>query len=98
MRPDFVTNEDIHRWSVNIRTDPAMKPYLDQPIILEACYAGLWLCEELEKVGCADELIVRIQYTAGQLCYGQKDPWKVHQEMLDAYNKNELEFEIDYDA
>lgn len=98
MRPDFITSEDIARWSINFQTDPNMKPYLDQPIILEVCYAGRWLSEELEKLGCSELNIVRIQYTTGQLCFGQKDPWKVHQEMLDAYKNNELEFEIDYDA
>jgi hypothetical protein len=94
-RPDFVTNEDIARWSENIDNDPRLSPALkEQAIIREICYAGLWLTEELEKLKCPEEMIVRIQYTAGKLSYG-RDIWEVHQMILDGYKLNEIEFEMD---
>jgi len=94
-RPEFVTNEDIARWSENIDNDPKLPVTLSSnPVIREVCYAGLWLCEELEKLGCPEELITRIQFTAGRAAYG-RDPWEVHQELLNGYKNNELEYEVD---
>lgn len=94
-RPEFVTNDDILRWSENIDSDPSMTSTLTQnPIIREVCYAGLWLCEELEKLGCSEEMIARIQYTAGKLSFG-REPWETHQMVLKGYQLNELEFEDD---
>jgi hypothetical protein len=97
-RPDFVTAEDIARWDHVMETDPAMPiAILNQPLIREVLYAGLWLIEALRKLECSDENILRLQFTAGQLSFG-KDPWQVHQEMLDDYVNNRIEFETDYDA
>lgn len=95
-RPDSVTNEDINRWSENIDNDERLpKSLAANPIVREVCYAGLWLCEELEKLGCPGEFITRIQYTAGQCSFG-REPWEVHQSFLDAYKNNQLEYEFDY--
>lgn len=96
MRPEFVTDEDIARWSENIDNDLNFPiGVVALPLLREAMYAGLWLGEQLQQLGCNDLLIVRIQYTAGQLSFG-RDPWEVHQELLTAYKNNDLEFEIDY--
>jgi hypothetical protein len=92
-RPNFISHEDIVRWDDNLQNDPYLSPdILSQPIILELCYAGLWLTEELTELRCPDEYIVRIQYTAGKLSYG-RDPWEVHQQLLDEYIANTLQFE-----
>ena len=96
-RPDFVTNEDIARWSENIDNDSALEQMRGITLIREMFYAGLWLAEQLQQNNCSPENIVRLQYTAAQLSFG-KDPWQVHQEMLDDYINNRIEFEIDYDA
>lgn len=97
-RPDFVTEDDLKRWSEIITSDPNTTTYLKiMPDLLEVLFAGLWLAEKLQDQKCNPLLISRIRYTAGQLSFG-KDPWEVHQEMLRAYENNELEFEIDYDA
>ena len=97
-RPDFVTNEDITRWSENIDNDPNLPEALrQQPLLREVLYAGLWLGEQLEKTDLSIENQARLRYTAGQLSFG-KDPWQVHQEMWDDYTNNRIEFEIDYDA
>lgn len=94
-RPDFVTEEDITRWLDNMERDERLpKVLLDSPVIKEVCFAGLWLCERLEQLGCPDELIVRIQFTAGKLSFG-REPWEVVQNLLDGYRNNELEFESD---
>jgi hypothetical protein len=96
-RPDFITQEDLTRWSENISSDTNTFYYVKiMPSLLEVLFAGLWLAENLQQLKCNPLLISRIQYTAGQLAFG-KDPWEVHQEMLRAYQNNELEFEIDYD-
>src|SRR5271166_4643171 len=90
-RPDFVTNEDIVRWSDNIDNDVNVKNLVQNPIIRELCYAGLWLCEELEKLECPQILITRIQYTAGKLSFG-RDMWEVHQKILHDYQNNDLQY------
>jgi hypothetical protein len=92
-RPEFVTNEDILRWSENIDNDDNIPAVVkDSAIIREVCYAGLWLAEELEKLNCTEDIITRIQFTAGRLSFG-RDPWQVHQKMLEDYKNKELEFE-----
>src|SRR5271165_1246976 len=92
-RPNFISHQDIVRWDNNLQNDPYLSPdILSQPIIREVCYCGLWLVEELEKLQCPLEYRVRIQYTAGKLSYG-RDPWEVHQELLEGYVMNTLQFE-----
>lgn len=98
-RPDFITQEDIVRWDDNLQNDmslpTAIKLAQQLPLFKEVMYTGLWLAEELTKLKCNEILITRICYTTGRLSFGQ-DPWEVAQDMLTAYQKNELEFEIDY--
>lgn len=92
-RPDFITYEDITRWSESIDSDPNLSPALtENPIIREVLYSGAWLLEQLEKAGCPDILITRIQYTAGRLCFG-RDPWEVHSSILIDYLNNTLVYE-----
>lgn len=92
-RPNFVTPEDISRWSNNIDKDSAIpKALKESTIIREVCYSGLWLSEELFKLKCPDEIIVRIQWTAGKLSFG-RDTWEVHQNILQEYKDNKLIFE-----
>lgn len=94
-RPEFISNEDIDRWSEDIDNDPYISVGLSQnPIIREVMYAGLWLCEELLKLGCSDDMIARIRYTAGTISFG-RDIWIVHQDMLERYKNNELTYEED---
>lgn len=95
-RPDFVTNEDILRWSETLNNEPAhVRQFASFDLLREVLYASFWMAESLKKEGCSDELIVRIQYTMGALSFGH-DPWQIAQEMLQAYQNNEMEFEIDY--
>lgn len=95
-RPEFVTDEDIQRWSDIVDNDKTLpKHFADFAILREVLYASFWLAENLQKDGCPAEIITRIQYTMGSLSFG-KDPWVVAQEMLAAYKNNEMEFEIDY--
>lgn len=94
-RPDFVTNLDILRWSSFIESDPhTPREILDSPIVREVCYAGLWLVEALGKLNCPDSILVRIQWTAGKMSYG-RDPWDIHQMILQKYKDNTLVFESD---
>lgn len=93
-RPDSVTNEDISRWSEKIDSDPLMDTALAQnPIVREICYAGQWLVDKLSELECPDHIIGRIMYTAGALCFGRKDPWKVHQDILTRFVEGSLEYE-----
>lgn len=94
-RPNFITNNDIARWQASINDDQTMPPeMLTSPIIMEVCYAGLWLVEQLQQINCPESIIVRIQWTAGRLSYGH-DTWEVHQEILKQYKDNTLTFESD---
>ena len=96
-RPNFISTEDFSRWDKNIDTDPNIHYQISiEPIIREVLYAGLWLIEELEKLSCPYEFIARIQFAAGKLCFG-RDPWEVHQSMLEKYKNDELKFEADTD-
>lgn len=96
-RPDFVTNEDIARWSEQIDSEAELDLLVQFPLIREVCYAGLWMVEELNKLHCPEEYIVRIQYAAGQGSFG-REPWAVHQEFLERYRLGELVFEDDPDG
>ena len=97
-RPDTVSNEDISRWSDKIYNDPNVSVHLAQnPIIREVLYAGQWLVDRLDALECPDHLIGRMMYTAGQLCFGRKDPWAIHQDMLNKFIDGTLEFDVDPD-
>lgn len=92
-RPEFVSNEDIARWSNIVDKDDSLSQVLkDSTIIREVCYAGLWLAEELSKLSCEDDLITRIQWTAGKLSFG-RDTWKVHQNILQEFKDNKLVYD-----
>jgi len=94
-RPSFISTDDISRWSKEIDNDDRLpKGLIESPVIREVCYAGLWLCEELEKLSCPDSLIVRIQFTAGKMSFG-KDVWQVHRQFLDDYKNNKLNIASD---
>lgn len=93
LRPTFVTEEDLNRWSTNIDEDKRIpQSLINSPLIREVCYAGCWLAEELEELKCPEHLIVRIQHAAGKLSFG-RDIWEVHQFVLNEYKNNNLEFE-----
>ncbi len=97
-RPNTITNEDLDRWSEIIDNDPLVPTSMSQnPIIREVCYAGQWLADKLTELNCPDHLIGRIMYTAGRLCFGRKDPWEVHLDMLNRFVDGTLEFEMEPD-
>lgn len=95
-RPDFITDEDIKRWSEVINLEPAhVREFASFEAGREVLYASFWLAEHLQEEGCPPEIITRIQYTMGSLSFGH-DPWEIAQEMLEAFKNNEMEFEFDY--
>ena len=97
VRPDFVSSEDIARWSEVIDTDELIPAFFKQAALLrEIHYAGLWLVEELQKLSCEDHKIVQIQFTHGFESFGN-NPWEIAQELLAAYKDNTLVFEEDFD-
>lgn len=91
-RPEFVTDEDITRWSETLDQDELGSVFAKDPIMKEVCYAGFWLSEELDKLDCPEDLSFRIQDAAGRLSFG-RDTWEVCQKVLEAYKNNELIFE-----
>jgi hypothetical protein len=94
-RPNNISNEDISRWDEIIDSEENLPSILkNSAVIKEVCYAGQWLSEELRKLDCKEDHIVRIAYTCGQLSFG-RDPWDVAIKMLEAYKANDLEFEPD---
>lgn len=94
-RPLFISEEDIHRWDESMKNEVGLpKEALSNSILKEVCYAGLWLAENLALLNCPEDLILRIQFTAGRLSFS-RDPWEVSQEILRLYNENELIFEDD---
>jgi len=93
-RPYFIKQEDITRWQKSLDSDPRLINVKGISALTEVCYASLYLSEELEKLNCSPDLIVRIQYTAGVMSFG-RDPWEVALMLLDKFKKQELEFETD---
>lgn len=94
-RPNFITNDDICRWSNSIDSDQTLpKELVKSPIVREVCYAGFWLAEQLMDLKCPDPLIFRIQWTAGKLSFG-RDAWDVHIQIMNDYKNNKLVFEKD---
>lgn len=75
-RPEFITTEQVTAWDLNIQNDSMIPDYLkNEPIILEVMRSGLWVAEELDKLGCDRAMITQLQFTHGQLCFG-RDPWE----------------------
>jgi hypothetical protein len=94
-RPDFITAQDVSRWTKIIESDKQIPSDLAaNPTIREVCYAGLFLSEQLADLNCPEELLVRIQYTAGKMSFG-RDPWEVHQQMLEDFKSNKIVFDME---
>jgi hypothetical protein len=96
MKHHFLTGEQIEKYNQQIKDDKIPEKVLQEPLLMEVMYAGLWLVEQLQALRCPDEYIVRIQYTAGAASFG-REPWEIHQFYLDAYKNSELEFDLDPD-
>lgn len=94
----YVSFEEISVIDNYLDKDPYMlSEYKNNPIIREVCRAGLFLCSKLEELNCPENLIVRIQWTAGKLSYN-KDPWEVHNDILEKYKNNTLIIENDFET
>lgn len=92
-RPEFVTEEDIERWTPAV--DLALPEELrNTSLVREVCYAGMWLGEQLEILDCPEDYNVRIIYTAGKLSFG-RDPWEVAQTLLKGYQDQTLIYDPD---
>jgi hypothetical protein len=91
----YVSLEKIKEYDDNIDKDPYIPQMIkDNATIREVCRAGLYLVEQLEALQCPAEYVIRIQYTAGRCSFG-REPWEVHQQFLESYKLNEMEFEPD---
>lgn len=95
MSHKFLTDDQVLHFDQVIDQDENIPSFYKQnEVIREVCRCGLWLTDQLTQLNCPDSLIVRIQWTAGRLSFG-KDPWKVHQKVLEDYKNNLLIFEDD---
>lgn len=93
IRPDYITNEHITRYHQAMKQDPAFpKELFNSPMILEVCYAGCYLAEELAILLCPEELIIRLQFEGGRRSFG-RDPWEAHQKLLEDYKNDLLDYE-----
>ena len=91
----YISLEKVEEYDYLIDNDPGIPESLKQSsIIREVCRAGYYLVEELEKLKCPESILVKIQWTAGKMSYG-RDPWEVHQMVLDNYKNNTLVFDSD---
>lgn len=90
-RPNTITNAQLLQWDNNLN-QTISADILELSLIKEVCYAGLYLAEELDKLSCPEDLIVRIQFTAGQLSFG-RDPWEVSNQLIEDYKDNKLSYE-----
>lgn len=88
-RPDFITDEQIAAWDDNIENDEALLETLsydliNRPEIKEVLYAGLWVAEELTKMGYDSTTVTDIQYAHGRQSFGN-DTWQIAKIFVDAY-------------
>jgi hypothetical protein len=90
-------NSDITRWNLNILNDSLANEISQNAILKEICYAGYWLTEQLTLLKCHSNIIDQIIYSSGTQCFSQPDPWIIHQNMLNHYLNNELEFDFSED-
>jgi hypothetical protein len=89
----YVSIEKIREYDENIDNDSNIPQAIkNDPIIREVCRAGLYLADQLDALDCPDDLIVRIQYTAGKLSFG-RDIWETHQSVLQSYINNDIQVE-----
>ena len=96
MHNRFVSDEQLVEIDARIDSDQFLDPALAKnPVIREVCRAGVWMSDCLVAAGCDEEMIGRLVYTAGSLCYGRPDPWKVHRELLGKFAVGELEEALD---
>lgn len=89
VRPDFITDEQIAIWDEHIKRDEVLLDVVpvelvNQPEIKEVLYAGLWVVEELTKMGYDDTVVADIQYAHGRQSFGN-DTWQIARIFIDAY-------------
>jgi hypothetical protein len=88
-----LTSDQIKLYDDIIDNDTAIADeYKNDPTVREVIRAGLYLAHQLDNMKCPHETILRIQYTAGQMSFGN-DPWQVVSELLESYTNGTLEFE-----
>lgn len=88
-RPNFIVPEQISAWDENIKNDIELQKatsqeFINSPEIKEVLYSGLWLVEELTKLGYDDDLIIQLQYSHGRQSFGN-DPWHVAQVIVNGF-------------
>ena len=93
----FLTDQQYQEYLTIIEQDQTTTDLIKTtPQLKEVVLAGVWLSDELKKLNCHPSLLFRIHYTAGQLSYG-KDPWQVHQDILEKYKNNQLQWDPEVD-
>jgi hypothetical protein len=92
-RPNFITDEDIDRWSDSIDDDPLLDELKDIPLLREVLYAGLWMAEKLKMLDVSDEEIIQLNYYFGGKAFGHEDCWVLAQEVLEEYKRGEIVLE-----
>lgn len=91
----YIDLDKIKEYDKNIDNDKSIPiEYKNNQVIREVCRAGLYLSEELKKINCPDDVIVKLQFHAGKLSFG-RDIWEIHQTILMDYKNNSLIFEED---
>lgn len=91
----YVSLNKILEYDFSINSDPLMSSdHKNSFDIREVCRAGLYLLEQLKKINCHPFLLNKIKWTAGFLSY-KKDPWEIHNLVLEQYKNNTLVLEID---
>ncbi len=95
MRPNYVSDLDIKKWSSELYNNKNIPSHLlKNKQLFETCLAGMWIAENLAKDLCPDSVIIRIQFTAAKLSVNN-DPWVIHKMILDKYHSSDLIFEDD---
>lgn len=95
MRPKYITQEDIDRWTSYMKSDPNItNDLLNNKDFCEFYYSAMYLDEQLVILECPDELIVRIRNSAAKNSI-DKDSWKIHIKILKDYKNSKLLIEDD---
>ncbi len=88
-RPDFITEEQIAKWDTDLKNDTTLLEtipleLINEPEMKEVLYAGLWVVEELTRMGYDSTTVSDIQYSHGRQSFG-RDTWQIAKIFVDAY-------------
>lgn len=94
---NFLSDDKYIEYTEKLKEDFSISDSLrENPIFREVCLAGYYLIDQLQELGCPELDIIKLQWHAGKCSFG-RDPWEIHQQVIQDFKNDKLEFEPDED-